>query len=80
MDDGRVALSVSDEGTGFPPAFLPHAFERFSRAEASRAGGGTGLGLAIVDAVARAHGGSAVATSTADGGARVTLAIPVASA
>jgi heavy metal sensor kinase len=80
VDDGRVALSVSDEGTGFPPAFLPHAFERFSRAEASRAGGGTGLGLAIVDAVARAHGGSAVATSTADGGARVTLAIPVASA
>ena len=38
IEDGRVDLSVSDEGAGFPPAFLPHAFERFSRAEASRAG------------------------------------------
>ncbi len=41
---------------------------------------GTGLGLAIVDAVARAHGGSAVATNSVDGGARVTLAVPLASA
>ena len=78
--DGRVDLSVSDEGAGFPPAFLPHAFERFSRAEASRAGDGTGLGLAIVEVVARAHGGVAVATNSVDGGARVTLAVPVASA
>jgi heavy metal sensor kinase len=80
LEGGRVELSVSDQGAGFPPAFLPHAFERFSRAEASRAGGGTGLGLAIVDAVARAHGGSAIATNAADCGARVTLAVPLASA
>ena len=50
-------LRVSDEGHGFPPDFLPHAFERFSRADAARTDGGAGLGLAIVDAVARAHGG-----------------------
>ena len=42
---------------GFPADFLPHAFERFSRADVARAEGGAGLGLAIVDAVARAHGG-----------------------
>jgi signal transduction histidine kinase len=80
VEDGWVALSVSDEGSGFPPAFLPHAFERFSRAEVSRAGGGTGLGLAIVDAVARAHGGRAVAANTRDGGAQVTLAVRLAGA
>ena len=76
VENGWVALSVSDEGEGFPAAFLPHAFERFSRGEVSRAGAGTGLGLAIVDAIARAHGGSAVATNRVDGGAKVTLAIP----
>ena len=32
--DSHVALAVSDEGTGFPPEFLPSAFERFSRADA----------------------------------------------
>jgi heavy metal sensor kinase len=79
VEDGQIDLSVSDEGAGFPPAFLPHAFERFSRAEASRAGGGTGLGLAIVDAVARAHGGTATATNPSEGGGRVTFGVPLVS-
>ena len=75
-DDGWVALRVSDEGSGFPPGFLPHAFERFSRADAARSGGGVGLGLAIVDAIARSHGGSAQAANRDGGGAEVTIAIP----
>jgi two-component system OmpR family sensor kinase len=54
-DDGVVVLSVSDQGGGFPPDFLPHAFERFSRADAARAGGGAGLGLAIAHAIAHAR-------------------------
>jgi two-component system, OmpR family, sensor kinase len=58
-EDGRTVLRVRDEGKGFPPEFLPHAFERFTRADESRPRGGAGLGLAIVDAVARAHGGEA---------------------
>lgn len=66
-----VALRVADEGHGFPPDFLPHAFERFSRADMARTTGGAGLGLAIVDAVARAHGGRASAA-----GATVTLVVP----
>jgi hypothetical protein len=70
-------LSVNDEGEGFPPEFLPHAFERFSRADAARTGGGgVGLGLAIVEAIARAHGGSASATNRPEGGAEITLSIP----
>jgi signal transduction histidine kinase len=74
--DGEVTLRVSDEGGGFPPAFLPHAFERFARADEARGRGATGLGLAIVDAVARAHGGSAKAANRDGGGAVVSLTLP----
>jgi signal transduction histidine kinase len=68
-----VELHVSDAGRGFPPEFLPHAFERFRRADAARAEGGVGLGLAIVDAVAQAHDGRAGARNTPDGGADVWI-------
>jgi heavy metal sensor kinase len=75
--DSAAELHVSDSGPGFPPAFLPHAFERFSRADAARTDEGTGLGLAIVATIARAHGGQAMASNCADGGADVWLALPV---
>jgi two-component system, OmpR family, sensor kinase len=74
---GRVLeLRVSDDGVGFPPEFLPHAFERFSRADVARAGSGAGLGLAIVDAIARAHGGKASARNKSEGGAVTAMRIP----
>ena len=74
--NGVVVLAVSDEGSGFPLDFIPHAFERFSRADAARSGGGAGLGLAIADAIARAHGGTAHAANAAEGGADVWLSLP----
>jgi two-component system, OmpR family, sensor kinase len=67
---------VSDDGPGFPLEFLPHALERFSRADVARAGSGAGLGLAIVDAITRAHGGTATATNKPDGGALVVVRMP----
>ena len=76
----QVEVHVCDRGPGFPPAFLPRAFERFSRASSSRRDGGSGLGLAIVRTVARAHGGEAQATNAADGGADVCLTLPLISA
>jgi two-component system OmpR family sensor kinase len=69
---------MSDEEPGFPVAFLPHAFERFSRAEESRSRGGAGLGLAIVEAVAREHGGKATVENRPQGGASVRLSLPLA--
>ena len=73
-----LTLEVSDGGPGFPVDFLPHAFERFRRPDASRSrdGGGAGLGLAIVQAIALAHGGSATVANRPAGGACVWLTIP----
>ena len=73
---GAFELRVSDHGAGFPPGFLSHAFERFSRADRARETTGAGLGLAIVAAIAHAHDGTAVVSNDDLGGAQVTLRIP----
>ena len=73
--DGAVELHVLDCGSGFPPDFLPHAFDRFSQAPGD-GGGGTGLGLAIVAAIADAHGGEAGAANREGGGADAWLRLP----
>jgi two-component system, OmpR family, sensor kinase len=74
--NGSVELHVVDQGQGFPPDFLPHAFERFGRADDARTSGGAGLGLALAAAIAQAHRGSAHAANREGGGADVWLAIP----
>ncbi len=73
---GRVELHVSDEGEGFPAAFLGQAFQRFSRSDGARSRGGAGLGLAIVAAIANAHEGTAAAGNRPGGGSEVTLTLP----
>jgi signal transduction histidine kinase len=74
-----AVIEVSDRGPGFPPDFLPHAFERFRRADAGRARrqGGAGLGLALVASIAHAHGGRAGAENHSGGGARVWVELPL---
>lgn len=76
--DTFVELRVADDGPGFPPEFLPEAWERFARADAARTEDGVGLGLAIVRTIAEAHDGQAHAENRASGGADVWITVPQA--
>lgn len=73
---GWVAISVTDDGPGFPPGSLDRVFDRFYRADPARTGPGSGLGLAIVRELALAHGGSVHAENVAPRGARVSVVLP----
>jgi signal transduction histidine kinase len=77
-----LMIVIRDCGPGFPPEFLPHAFERFRRPgpDRARSAGGAGLGLAIVQAIVLAHEGRAVAGNRPEGGAVVRLELPRRSA
>jgi two-component system OmpR family sensor kinase len=79
-ENGTASIVVADSGPGMEPGQVAHVFERFYRADASRAraSGGVGLGLAIVAAVTEAHGGTAWADSEAGRGATFTIALPLA--
>ena len=78
--DGLVELSVADHGPGLTEEQGARVFERFYRADSSRAraSGGAGLGLSIVAAVAEAHGGTALARPTPGGGATFVITLPSA--
>ena len=74
-DDRWVRLLVIDEGCGFSPSFIPHAFERFTQADGARsAPGAAGLGLAIASTLLGAHDG-AISVEPGPGG-RVEIQLP----
>lgn len=77
--DAHVRLAVADDGAGIPADALPHIFDRFYRADASRARatGGAGLGLAIVRQLVEAHGGT-VAVESSPRGTTFTVELPKA--
>jgi two-component system OmpR family sensor kinase len=79
---GQAILRVADSGPGMSREEMAHVFERFYRADVSRArsSGGSGLGLAIVAALAEAHGGVASVTSEPGQGATFTIQIPLGEA
>jgi signal transduction histidine kinase len=70
---GDNEIEVADDGPGIPREHLPHVFERFYKADASRSGGGTGLGLAIARENAILLGGRLDVASEPGQGARFTL-------
>jgi two-component system, OmpR family, sensor kinase len=77
--DGRANLTVADGGPGLSEEQAARVFERFYRADSSRAraSGGAGLGLSIVTAVVEAHGGSVEARETPGGGATFVITLPL---
>jgi two-component system OmpR family sensor kinase len=77
-----VSLTVADSGPGITEEQAAHVFERFYRADESRArtAGGAGLGLSIVAAGTDAHGGRLSAAPAPDGGAVFTVELPLAPA
>jgi two-component system phosphate regulon sensor histidine kinase PhoR len=81
--NGRILLTVSDEGPGVPEADLPRIFERFYRVDKARSRdgrdpGGTGLGLSIVKHLIELHGGRVSAANRPHGGAVFTVDLPAA--
>jgi two-component system sensor histidine kinase MtrB len=78
-DDAAVAVTVRDHGVGLKPGEERLVFNRFWRADPSRARqtGGTGLGLSISVEDARLHGGWLEAWGEPGGGAQFRLTLPV---
>jgi signal transduction histidine kinase len=76
--DGVVSVAVSDTGEGIPAEHLPYVFDRFYRADKSRARqtGGAGLGLAIVKQLVVAHGGTVSVASEPGQGSTFTFTLP----
>ena len=76
--NGRVLLSVSDQGDGISPDHLPRLTERFYRVDSarSRESGGTGLGLAIVKHIVERHRGTLDIRSAPGSGTRVRVSLP----
>ena len=75
---GENEIEVADDGPGIPSEHLPHVFERFYKADASRSGIGTGLGLAIARENAILLGAELNVSSEPGAGSRFTLVLPVA--
>ena len=76
--EGRrcVRFSVTDDGAGIAPEHLPHVFDRFYKADPSRAMTGSGLGLSIVKAIAERHGGRVSVRSTPGTGTTFEIEVP----
>jgi signal transduction histidine kinase len=76
---GVAVLAIEDDGPGIPPGDLDRVFQPFQRVESSRnrETGCVGLGLPIARNILRAHGGDVSIANRSEGGARVTVTLPV---
>lgn len=77
VEDDWACISVCDQGPGFPPDQLERVFGMFERGQAESSVPGVGLGLAISRAIVEAHGGTITAANRPEGGACVTLRLPL---
>jgi signal transduction histidine kinase len=75
-EQGRLELTVSDQGPGLAPELAQRIFERFERGHRSDQARGFGLGLWVARRIARLHGGDIQAAPSAEGGTCFTLTFP----
>jgi len=75
--EDTVVIEISDTGTGIANDDLPRIFERFYKADRSRAGQGTGMGLAIAKHIVEAHGGEIRAQSEEGKGSTFSFSLPI---
>ncbi|RMB87761.1 HAMP domain-containing sensor histidine kinase [Streptomyces shenzhenensis] len=76
-EGSEIVIAVRDHGPGIPEDVLPHVFDRFYKASASRPRSeGSGLGLSIAMENAHIHGGEITAANSPEGGAVFTLRLP----
>ncbi|MEZ5365996.1 MAG: HAMP domain-containing sensor histidine kinase [Bryobacterales bacterium] len=73
-----VVVEVDDSGKGIPPDVLPNLFEAFVSTRLDSRG--TGLGLTVAEGIVQQHGGQLVAANRPEGGARLTVKLPAATA
>jgi nitrogen fixation/metabolism regulation signal transduction histidine kinase len=73
FDEAAIKLLVKDNGQGFPPDLLAHAFEPYVTTKAH----GTGLGLAIVKKMIEEHLGQIKIENNATGGACISIVLPI---
>jgi PAS domain S-box-containing protein len=76
--DGRTRITVVDSGEGVPEDFVPHLFERFTRAQTGIAvrRSGSGFGLFLVKELVEANGGTVGYAPNSPTGARFTVTLP----
>ncbi|MDP9068117.1 MAG: response regulator [Actinomycetota bacterium] len=76
--DGKVAVTISDDGAGVPPDLVPKMFEPFTRGKSASSVGGSGLGLALVKSLVEASRGEISYEPGAGGGARFVIRLEAA--
>lgn len=77
VEAGYAGIAVSDLGPGFPPADIDRVFGMFERGQSESPTPGVGLGLAICRAIVEAHAGEIAVTNRPEGGASVTVRLPL---
>lgn len=76
-ENGSLEIVVEDDGPGLPPEAMERVFEPFFT---TKPAGSMGLGLTLARGIATDHGGTLTAENRPEGGARLTLRIPLGAA
>jgi two-component system sensor histidine kinase KdpD len=77
LDENDLEIKILDQGPGIPPKDLERIFDKFYRVQRPGYVRGTGLGLSICKGIVEAHGGSIYARNRPDGGAMITIVLPI---